>query len=470
MEERWVTLEAGLNMEMLANKIIDRTGEEVWVAVVEKIRCDMGASVFNTWFANLRFKELNGDIITISAPSRFIREWVLTNYYMKLKDYVLAEDDRIKRFDLRVNAKHCSLQVNDEAEIVSEELPCPQFISYSLDARFTFDNFIVGDCNKLARAAALAVAKQGSNNDIAKGVLYIKGPVGMGKTHLLQAVAQYIELNRKDQKVMYISAEKFMHQYVRAIKANETYRFKEALRELDVLLFDDIQFICGKSGTQQEFANTLNAMMESGKMIIIASDRSPYDLQLDQRTASRLTGGLCVEIKRPTVSLRNDILRSKAEQIKMAIAPEVMDFVAKNVSASIRELEAALNKIVASARLLNHDINLELTREVLQDCLVANENSISVEKIIEVVANYYGLQQSEILSKSRAPKVSYPRQVIAFLAKRMTEKSLQDIGYKLGKRDHATVIYSVKKLEDLISSDSSVSCEVTKLMDLLQAR
>lgn len=443
-----------------------RNGEEIWASVMEKIRNDMGVSIFNTWFVNLRFKELKEDTITITAPSRFIREWVLINYYGKLKEYMLAENIDIRRIDLRVgtsaNINNIGLQNEQESE--------SQVITHSLDSRFTFDNFIIGEGNKMACAAAHAVAQQGSDNLVVRGVLYINGPVGMGKTHLLQAVAQYMSTNRRDQKVMYISAEKFMHKYIRAIKANDTYRFKEALRELDVLLFDDIQFICGKSGTQQEFANTLNALMEAGKIIIAASDRSPYDLQLDQRTTSRLAGGLVVEIKKPTAALRRDILRSKADQIKMAVKPEVLDFVANNVTSSIRELEAALNKIVTSARLLNHKIDLDLTKEVLKDCLIANEATISVERIIDVVANYYGVSQADLLSKNRAPKVSYPRQVVAFLAKKLTEKSLQDIGYKLGKRDHATVIYSVKKLEDKIAADSAVSTEMSKLIDLLGGR
>lgn len=441
--------------------------QDVWTAILDKIRNHMGLAVFNTWFANLSFKEIKDDTITITAPSRFIREWILTNYYSKLKEFASAETPCIKRIDLRVKtirSPHKEAAINEQAQIEIQPT-----LTYSLDRRFIFENFVVGESNRFAYAAARAVAEEGIDNNLIKGVLYIHGSVGMGKTHLLQSIAQHLNLHKAEQKVMYISAEKFMHQYIKAVKTNDTYSFKESLRELDILLFDDIQFICGKSGTQQEFANTLNAMMESGKIVVTASDRSPYDLGLDQRTTSRLTGGLVTEIKKPNLELYSEILKFKATQFGVDVPVEVLSFIAKTISSSIRESEAALNKIIASASLLHHPIDLSLTKEVLKDCVLAHEASIPIERIIEVVSNYYGITQAELLSKTRTPKVVYPRQMAAFLAKQVTDKSLQEIGYKMGKRDHATIIYSVKKLEERMAKNSTTMMEANKLIDLLSS-
>lgn len=449
--------------------ILTRQPEDIWTAVLDKIKEHMGVAVFNTWFNNLSFKEINGDTITISAPSRFIREWVLTNYYNKLKELASAEDPSIKRIDLKV----VSQKVSYKPQSVSFSSSDSSVDSYSdafssmFDKRFTFENFVVDDTNKFAYAATKAIAEYGLSNTIVRSVLYITAPVGMGKTHLLQSIAQQMSLNSDQAKFAYMSAEKFMHQYIKAVKANELYQFKESLRALDVLLFDDIQFICGKAGTQQEFANTLNAMIEAGKIVVASSDRSPYDLDLDARTTSRLTGGLVVEIKKPSIDLRKKILASKIEKINAAIPDDVVDFIANSVSSSIRELEAALNKVVASSSLIGHSIDITFTKEVLKECLLAHETSISIDKIVEVVSDFYNISKADIISKSRSGKVVYPRQMVSFLAKQLTDKSLKEIGNLIGKRDHATVIYSIKKLEDRIAVDSVAAMEVSKLKSLL---
>jgi chromosomal replication initiator protein len=444
--------------------------ESMWDGILDKIRIQMGPAVFNTWFANLDLKEIKGDTITITAPSRFIREWVLTNYYNQLKDHLLAEDPTIKRIDVRVRNPQEETQINNKSFGIQQHISPPiSNITYALDSRFTLNNFVVGESNKLAYAAAQAVALEGIHNPLVKGVLYIKGPVGMGKTHLLHAIAQELSIKCNDQRVLYMSAEKFMHEYIGSVKCNQIYSFRENLREIDVLLFDDLQFICGKSGTQQEFANTLSAIMEGGKLVIASSDRSPYELELDQRTTSRLTGGLVIDIKKPDIELRTDILRSKAFKISMDVPQEVINFIAKSVTSSIRELEAALNKVVTSARLMNHSIDMELTRETLKDCLLAHETGTTIERIIDIVANYYGITNAELISKGRAPKIAYPRQVATFLAKQLTDKSLQEIGMKMGKRDHATVIYSIKKLEQMLEIDSAIAAEINKLTELLRS-
>lgn len=449
--------------------ILTRQPEDIWTAVLDKIKEHMGVAVFNTWFNNLSFKELNGDTITISAPSRFIREWVLTNYYNKLKELASAEDPSIKRIDLKVVSQKPAYKPQSLSFASSDSSVDSYSVAFSsiFDKRFTFENFVVDDTNKFAYAATKAIAEDGLSNTIVRSVLYITAPVGMGKTHLLQSIAQDMSLNSGETKFAYMSAEKFMHQYIKAVKANELYQFKESLRALDVLLFDDIQFICGKAGTQQEFANTLNAMIEAGKIIVASSDRSPYDLDLDARTTSRLTGGLVVEIKKPSIDLRKKILSSKIEKINASVPDDVVDFIANTVSSSVRELEAALNKVVASSSLIGHSIDITFTKEVLKECLLAHETSISIDKIVDVVSDFYNVSKSDIISKSRSGKVVYPRQMVSFLAKQLTDKSLKEIGNLIGKRDHATVIYSIKKLEDRIAIDSVAAMEVSKLKSLL---
>ncbi|MBA8667498.1 chromosomal replication initiator protein DnaA [Holosporaceae bacterium 'Namur'] len=448
--------------------------EELWVSVLENLKDEYGLATFNSWFTHLSFQEIKDGTLKITAPSKFIRECVINNYFRKIKQLVSELDPNIKIIDLRVKQNRPSLvtkekkpSLNDNSVIRVEEYESSTLAS-NLDRKLTFDNFVVGNSNKLAFMASKAVAEGKSNNPT--NVLYIHGAVGMGKTHLLQAIAEYIGNNQPNRNVAYLSAEKFMHQYILSLKNNSSLGFREHLRSLDILLIDDIQFICGKSSTQQEFANTFNALVESGRMVVISCDRSPYQLELDGRTKSRLAGGLSVEIKPADFALRYEILKTKANMLNLNLSKDILEFIAQSVTSSIRELEGALNNLSLYVNNFGMELNLRNTKEILKDCILAHEVSVTVDKIIEVVANFYGVTAKEIFSKSRESKYVLPRQVSAFISKQLTDKSLKDIGQALGKRDHATVIYSIKKLEERMANDKSVNEDITKIIDMIGAR
>jgi chromosomal replication initiator protein len=451
--------------------------DDFWSTVLFNLKEEFGVNTFNSWFAPLSFLEIQDNILRITAPTQFIRECVINNYLHKIKQIAAQIDPRIKVIDLRVKANSATIATptvaqekkvytndNDTSSIKVEAYESSNLTS-SLDSRYTFDNFIVGPSNKLALSAAQAVA-EGRKNGI-HNVIVIYGTVGLGKTHLLQAVADYINATQPNRSAAYLSAEKFMHQYILSLKNNSSLGFREHLRSLDVLLIDDLQFICGKSSTQQEFANTFNALVESGKTVVISCDRTPYQLELDMRTKSRLAGGLVTEIKAADLALRYEILKNKAQNLNLDLTKDVLEFVSQSVTSSVRELEGALNNLAHHAFNSGIELNLRNTKEILKDCILAHEVVVSIPTIIDTVAKYYEVTTKEILSKSREPRFVLPRQVAAYISKQLTDKSLKDIGHALGKRDHATVIYSIKKLEERLSVDTSINEDIAKIQDSL---
>ncbi len=465
------------NLQENFNSLPISENEELWIAVLESLKDEYGLATYNSWFAHLSFQEIRDNTLKITAPSKFIRECVINNYFKKIKQLVSDIDKSVKIIDLRVKQnrpvpvnkeKKPHFNDNQNSGINVEEYES-SYLSSNLDRKFTFDNFVVGNSNKLAFMASKAIA-EGKINGSAN-VLFLHGAVGMGKTHLLQAIAAYINTTQPNRNAAYLSAEKFMHQYILSLKNNSSLGFREHLRSLDILLIDDIQFICGKSSTQQEFANTFNALAEAGKIVVISSDRSPYQLlELDGRTRSRLAGGLVVEIKTADFALRYEILKAKANNLNLDLGSEVLEFIAQSVTSSIRELEGTLNNLALYALNFGMEINLRTTKEILKDCILAHEVNVTIDKIIDVVVNYYGITAKELLSKSRESKYVLPRQIAAFIAKQLTNKSLKDIGNALGKRDHATVIYSIKKLEERMAEDKSVNDDITKIIDMIGAQ
>ncbi len=445
-----------------------KTGEEAWGEALELLQQEYGDATFKSWFSHLTYQEFKDGVLTITAPSKFIREWMLTNYMKSINKCVLMSNPQVRKVDLRVKPNRAKIPciTNDNAtaeELVDEN--CDIFAS-KLDPRFTFSNFVSDVSNKVAYSAAKAIA-EGKKLPTDSNILYVHSAVGMGKTHLIQSIASYIRENYKRKKVAYLSAEKFTHLYVKAIRNNDVVNFKEKLRSADVLLLDDLQFICGKNSTQQEFINIFNALTESNRKVVVTCDVSPYSLNLDARSKSRLTGALVAEIKHADYDLRLGVLQSKASILNAKVPQNVFELIAKNITSSIREVEGALNKVITHSSLSGSEITVESVHEILRDNLQAHEQKLSVEQIIEVVAQFYGVKVAEILSKSRAAKFVTPRQVSAFLAKQLTTRSLQEIGHKLGGRDHATVIYSIKKLEDRTAADKAVANDIARIVEQL---
>jgi chromosomal replication initiator protein len=339
-------------------------------------------------------------------------------------------------------------------------------ISAPLDPRFTFENFVVGKPNELAYAAARRV---GDANVVPFNPLFLYGGVGLGKTHLMHAIAWHIHNRQPHKKIIYLSAEKFMYQFVRAVRTKNTMAFKEQFRSVDALMIDDVQFIGGREATQEEFFHTFNALVDQNRQVVISADKSPSDLEgVEERMRSRLGWGLVADIHPTTYELRLSILQAKADQMGVAIPTKVMEFLAHKITSSVRELEGALNRIVAHATLVGRQITLETCQEVLHDILRASDRRVTIDEIQKKVAEHYNVRISDMASARRARAVARPRQVAMYLAKALTARSLPEIGRKFGGRDHTTVMHAVKKVEELRAADAAFAEDVDLLRRMLQ--
>jgi chromosomal replication initiator protein len=339
-------------------------------------------------------------------------------------------------------------------------------IGASLDPRFTFENFVVGKPNELAHAAARKVseAKQVTFNP-----LFLYSGVGLGKTHLMHAIAWAIRRQDPSRRVVYLSAEKFMYQFVRALRFRDTMAFKEQYRSVDILMIDDVQFISGKESTQEEFFHTFNALVDQNRQVIISADKSPSDLEgMEERLKSRLGWGLVADIHPTTYELRLGILQSKAQQLGTDVNPKVLEFLAHRISSNVRELEGALNRIVAHAELIGRPITLDMTQEVLRDQLRAHDRRMNIDDIQRKVAEHFNIRLADMASPRRSRAVARPRQVAMYLCKKLTQRSLPEIGRKFGGRDHTTVIHAVRKVEELMGSDVSFAEDVELLQRMLE--
>jgi chromosomal replication initiator protein len=334
-------------------------------------------------------------------------------------------------------------------------------ISAPLDARCTFDAFVVGKPNEFAFAAAKRVAESAAPPF---NPLFLYGGVGLGKTHLMHAVAWQIRRTRPDKRVVYLSAEKFMYQFIKALREHDTMSFKELFRSVDVLMVDDVQFISGKDSTQEEFFHTFNTLVDRGRQIIISADRSPSDLAgMEERIRSRLGWGLVADIHPTTYELRLGILQQKAQDVEGGVPQGVLEFLATRITSNVRELEGSLNKIVAQAQLVGRPVTVEMAQATLADLLRANDKRVTIEEIQRKVAEHYGIKLADMHSARRARVVARPRQVAMYLAKQLTPRSLPEIGRKFGGRDHTTVMHAVRKIEELTAQDPTLATDLEHL-------
>jgi chromosomal replication initiator protein len=339
-------------------------------------------------------------------------------------------------------------------------------VSAPLDPRLTFDNFVVGKSNELAHAAAYRVAEA---ETVPFNPLFLYGGVGLGKTHLMHAIAWHIRRRKSHKRVIYLSAEKFMYQFIRALRNKSTMAFKEQFRSVDVLMVDDVQFIIGKESTQEEFFHTFNALADQNRQVILSADKSPSDLEgLEERMRSRLGWGLVADIHPTTYELRLGILQSRAEQSGVEMPQKVLEFLAHRIASNVRELEGALTRITAHATLVGRPVTLESAQELLKDLLRANDRRVSIEEIQRRVAEHFNIKLADMQSPRRARTVARPRQIAMYLAKQLTTRSLPEIGRKFGGRDHTTVMHAVKKVEELCAGDSGFAEDVDLLRRMLE--
>jgi chromosomal replication initiator protein len=434
------------------------------------LKTHFGDDVYKSWFTKLSFLTLTDQKFTLTAPTQFIRDWIKANYLSTMVDIAklsypsLSEIEIIIDTNLGFNDNHSPIDLNEQ----NVESETKEILSSNLDPRFTFNNFVVGNPNELAYAAAYAVAE--SKKAIAESnPLFLYGGVGLGKTHLMHAIAWHIKQNNPQRKVIYMSAEKFMYQFVKALRDKDVMSFKEKFRSVDVLMIDDIQFICGKESTQEEFFHTFNALIDNNRQMVISCDRSPTDLDnIEERIKSRLGWGLVADVHSTTYELRLGILQSKVEQLKISIPLNVLEFLASKITSNVRELEGALNKVIAHSTLVGREINVSNCKDLLKDLIRSNEKYVTIDEVQKKVAEQYNIKISDMSSSRRHRSVARPRQVAMYLSKILTTKSLCDIGKKFGKKDHTTVLHACKQIEKLKLSDYELQEELNLLQKALQ--
>ncbi len=459
------------NVDMSVNSYAP-TGEvqDLWDRVHKDMRQEFGEAVFRSWLKPLQLQAYYHNTLEVSVPTRFIRDWIQNNYALRILEMCRKEQADLQRIEFVVAQSGFTatdvVNVIDEEHKEStstfrakdlEEGPFNEFFS-PLDPRFTFDSFVIGEPNALACSAAKRVAESIS---VPFNPLYIYGGVGLGKTHLMHAIAWEIRRRDPSKIVLYLSAEKFMYQFVKALRAQDTMRFKEFFRSVDVLMMDDIQFIAGKESTQEEFFHTFNALIDNNKQIIISADRAPSDMAgLEERLRSRLAWGLVADIQPSTYELRLGILERKRSLMDANVPQSVLEFLALKITSNIRELEGALTRLVAHADVCGHDVTLETAQNVLHDLLRSHDRRITIDEIQKKVIQHYSLKMDDMHSARRARAVARPRQIAMYLAKQLTQRSLPEIGRKFGGRDHTTVMHAVKKIEELMNLDDTIAQDV----------
>lgn len=445
---------------------------ENWGRVCNGLQSEVGQDAFKNWIEPLKFQGLDSGVAHFLAPTGFIGNWVTRNYSTKIRALFAADGvavDRLAFTTERRVEKVLPVGVARPAPVAtgSEKLP-----GAPLDVRFTFDNFVVGKPNELAHAASRRVAEGGP---VTFNPLFLYGGVGLGKTHLMHAIAWEAKQRDPNARILYLSAEQFMYKFVQALRFKDTMSFKEMFRSVDLLMVDDVQFIAGKNSTQDEFFHTFNALVDQNKQIVISADRAPGEIDgLEERIKSRLQCGLVVDLHPTDYELRLGILQSKAEA-QAAHYPEVemvegvLEFLAHRISTNVRVLEGALTRLYAFASLVGRKVTLEVTQECLADVLRASDRKVTIDEIIRTVADHYNIRMTDMLSPRRVRSIARPRQVAMFLAKRLTSKSLPEIGRRFGGRDHTTVIHAVKKIEELSAIDNQISEDVELLRRMLEA-
>jgi chromosomal replication initiator protein len=480
---------------------------ELWERVRRQLRREFGPAAYNSWVRPMTVSSRDDREVTLGLPTRFMRDWVMTHYADRIRDLWSGSDPGGRSLIFEVSpsgqddagAGGAADEDPDadggagdgavrpkgrgnggtrwSADIDSPARPtlgasvvdrgAGEVFSAPLDPRFTFDRFVTGKPNEFAYAAAKRVA---DSEHVPFNPLFLYGGVGLGKTHLMHAIAHRIREAHPHRRVAYLSAEKFMYSFIRALRMQDTISFKEQFRSVDVLMIDDVQFISGKDSTQEEFFHTFNALVDQGRQIVLSADKSPNDLEeIGNRLRSRLAMGLVADLHPTTYELRLAILASKAEHLGADVPPKVLEFIAHKIVSNGREVEGALTRLVAHSQLVGRPITLEATREVLHDLLRTHDRRLTIEEIQKKVAEHYNVRVADMSSARRSRAVARPRQVAMSLSKQLTQRSLPEIGRKFGGRDHTTVMHAVKKVEELCQTDAAFAEDVDLLRRMLES-
>ena len=444
-----------------------------WSTVQSELKLKLGKEVYESWIKKIDLFEEFHNYILLTVPTRFIRDWITSRYLDQILQTIRKFKKEIIRIEFKIedNNNITYQKTNDQNKINHIEKVSfikDTHLQYNrIDPNKRFENFLIGTSNKVAFEASLKV----SENISYYNPLYIYGGVGLGKTHLLNSIG--FEMN-KNQKVMFISAERFMYQFVKSIKSNEMVKFKEFFRNTDVLLIDDIQFMNGKEAMQEEFFHTFNVLLDKGSKIIVSADRPPNKLsRIQERIKSRFSGGLVIDIQKPEHELRKKILNHKINELtnlysdKIKISEEIQDFVSSKITSNVRELVGAINRIISFSRIYNKQPSLIETKIILKDLLNVNENNVTIDRIQTIVCKFFKISKNEMLSSRRSRYLVRPRQTAIYLTKILTTKSLPEIGREFSNRDHTTIIHSIKTIEKLKEKNSDMNENISKLKNII---
>ena len=440
-----------------------------WDVIQSEMKDKLGQDIYESWLKKINLLEEFNNYLLLSVPTRFIRDWITSRYLDQILQTIKNFKKNIIRIEFRIVEQNIKENENEKNLFNSKNNQNVSFLKESylqynrIDQNKRFENFITGSSNKLAYEASLKILDDKSNYN----PLYIYGGVGMGKTHLLNSIG--LEF-KKNKKFMFISAERFMYQFVKSIKTNDMVKFKDYFRNTDVLLIDDIQFMNGKEAMQEEFIHTFNALFDKGSKIVVTADRSPNKLsRIQERIKSRFSGGLVVDIQKPDYELRKKIVERKIDDLnnlypdQIKVSKEIEEFISNEITVSIRELVGAVNRIVSFSRIYNKMPNLAETKVVLKDLLNLSENKVSIDLIQTLVCKFFKISKNEMLSSRRSRYLVRPRQIAIYLTKILTSKSLPEIGREFSNRDHTTIIHSVKTIEKIKVKDSEMEENISKL-------
>lgn len=453
---------------------------DTWGRVKQSLLKDIGQNNFSNWIEPLELTSIENGVASFGVPTTFMANWVSRNFADKILAHMSAVNAPASRVEFKVANKETApetvAQPAEKRQVAPARAAEPQqaneLPSAPLDSRFTFDNFVVGKPNELAHAAARRVAEGGP---VTFNPLFLYGGVGLGKTHLMHAIAHEMRVRQPELRVLYLSAEQFMYRFVQALRDKQMIDFKQMFRSVDVLMVDDVQFIAGKESTQEEFFHTFNALVDQNKQIIISADRAPGEIKdLEERIKSRLQCGLVVDLHPTDYELRLGILQTKADSYRaqypdLVFADGVLEFLAHRITTNVRVLDGALMRLFAFASLIGREITLEMTQECLADILKASERKVTVEEIQRKVSEHYAIRLSDMIGPKRVRSIARPRQVAMYLAKQLTSRSLPEIGRRFGGRDHTTVMHGVRRIEELKGADSQMADDLELLQRLLDA-
>lgn len=465
--------------------MLETKENNIWSDIQTIFHKEFGSEIYNSWLSKLNFVSYNLNSICLSVETSFIKEWITKEFlngkkrkingeYVWIKKGIkqlLLEKFNIKIVEIIIDNSVKSQNINYEADnVVSiSEHNNVYTIGAELNKLFTFENYVVGESNKLAYSVAKSII-----NEEAIGFdvnpLFLYSEVGLGKTHLIQAMAWELKEKYKNKNIVYLSAEKFMYLFVQSLQNKDINAFKEQFRNIDILLIDDIQFIAGKEGTQKEFFYTFNTLLSDNKKIILACNKAPDNMEnIDNQLKSRMSSGIVVDINRPDYDMRFRLAKKKAEVLGLQCSDEIFEYIAKNITTTNRDIEGAIKKLLVHQKFINSNITIDIVKTILKDTLNANKKIITIDKIQQKVADFYKITKTELLSDRRDRKFSLPRQIAFYLSKKITQKSFPEIGREFGNKNHATVIFAYNKIIKEVEKNTEILSNITEIEKLLKA-